>query len=229
MREKVNTMKESVDKKSNSAAESAVRKEKAKEQKAHAEIYKAMHSQVPTKIRSVIRTAISSFQSGNVAKADVEKILKKSFSNKTFQQVLLCAQGDLAKCEEVDLEKWRKESEKAVREMAKKAEVKAKKARAKEKVKALKQVGGIVAGQRKLSAKQKKTEKGIQARARKLTQEVMNSTQLNPYEKMETIRQVREQARDIVSELRGAGKEEKPDMTLDFLADQNGNTLKVKS
>ena len=66
-----------------------------------------MHKQVPTKIRSVIRTAITSFREGHVAKADVEKLLKKSFSNKTFQQVLLCVQGDLAKCDKIDLEKWR--------------------------------------------------------------------------------------------------------------------------
>ena len=188
-----------------------------------------MKEKVPEKIRSVVRTAIESFGHGDVAKADVEKILRKSFANKTFQQVLLCAQGDLAKCEEVDLEKWRKESEKAVREAAKKAEVKAKKAKAEQKVKALKKIEGIVTKQRKETAKQKATEKEIQARARKLTLEVMNSEQLNPYEKMETIRQVREQARDIVSELQGGGKEEKPDMTLDFLADQSGNTLKVKS
>lgn len=188
-----------------------------------------MHSQVPDKIRSVIRTAIESFGHGNVKKEEVEKILRKSFANKTFQEVLLCAQGDLAKCESVDLEKWRKESEKAVREAAKKAEVKAKKAKAEQKVKTLKKIQGIVAKQRKDAAKQKATEKEIQARARKLTQEVMNSEQLNPYEKMETIRQVREQARDIVSELQGAGKEEKPDTELDLIIDQSGNTLKAKS
>ena len=56
----------------------------------------------------------------------------------------------------------------------------------------------------------------------------MNNKQLNPYEKMETISQVRDQVRDIVSELHGDAKEEKPPQSrLDFLADQNGNTLKV--
>ena len=183
---------------------------------------------MPDKIRAVVRTAIESFGHGYVARADQEKILRKSFANKTFQQVLLCAQGDLAKCQEVDLEKWRKESEKRVREAAKKAEVKAKKREAERKVKALKKVQAIVAQQRKDAAKQKATVKEIQARARKLTQEVMKSEQLNPYEKMETIRQVREQARDIVSELQGAGKEEKPDMTLDFIVDQSGNTLRAR-
>ena len=54
---------------------------------------------MPDKIRAVVRTAIESFGHANVAKADQEKILRKSFANKTFQQVLLCAQGDLAKCE----------------------------------------------------------------------------------------------------------------------------------
>ena len=187
-----------------------------------------MHKQVPTKIRSVIRTAITSFRDGKVSKADVEKLLKKSFSNKTFQQVLLCVQGDLAKCDKIDLEKWRKESEKDVREMAKRAEAKAKKDKEREKVKALKKINEIVTRQTQLSEKEKRTEKEIQARARKLTQEVMNNKQLNPYEKMETISQVRDQVRDIVSELHGDAKEEKPPASrLDFLADQNGNTLKV--
>ena len=39
---------------------------------------------------------------------------------------------------------------------------------------------------------------------------------------------MRDQVRDIVSELHGDAKEEKPPASrLDFLADQNGNTLKV--
>ena len=144
----------------------------------HRHIYQAMHKQVPSKIRSVVRTAISSFRDGKVAKGDVEKLLKKSFSNKTFQQVLLCVQGDLAKCDKIDLEKWRKESEKDVREMAKRAEAKAKKEKEKEKVKALKKINEIVTRQTQLSEKEKRTEKDIQARARKLTQEVMNNKQL---------------------------------------------------
>ena len=45
---------------------------------------------MPTKIRSVIKDAITKFQDGNVSKADVSHLLSKSFSPKFFQDVLLC-------------------------------------------------------------------------------------------------------------------------------------------
>ena len=76
--------------------------------------------------------------------------------------------------------------------MAKKAEAKAKQAKEKERVASLKKINEIVTRQTQISEKEKRTEKEIQARARKLTQEVMNNKQLNPYEKMETMSQVRD-------------------------------------
>ena len=75
-------------------------------------------------MRSVIKTAITSFRDGKVGKGDVEKLLKKNFSDKTFDGILKCVQGDLDKCKKIDLDKWKESATHDVEALATKARVK---------------------------------------------------------------------------------------------------------
>ena len=75
---------------------------------------------MPTKIRGVIKDAITKFQDGNVTKADVSHLLSKSFSPKFFQDILLCVQGDLSKCKKINLEKWSGSAKKVIGDISKK-------------------------------------------------------------------------------------------------------------
>ena len=79
-----------MEKKSKADVKAAVAKSQVAQKKVNQKIYTAMNKQVPAKMRSVIKNAIASFRDGKVSKIDVENLLKKNFSDKTFDGILKC-------------------------------------------------------------------------------------------------------------------------------------------
>ena len=69
-------------------------------------------------MREVIQHAIKEFQSGDSSQKDINDVLNKHFSDKTFQAILQCAQGDLSKCKKVDLNDWKKTAIKDLSDVA---------------------------------------------------------------------------------------------------------------
>ena len=98
----------------------AIQKAQTAQKQVNSKVYNAMSQQMPTKIRAVIKDAITKFQDGNVTKADVSHLLSKSFSPKFFDDMLLCVQGDLAKCKKINLEKWSGSAKKVIDDISKK-------------------------------------------------------------------------------------------------------------
>ena len=92
-------------------------------------IYQAMNKEVPSKMRSVIKNAIASFRDGIVDKGDVQQMLKKNFSDKTFENILDCVQGNLHRCNKIDLDKWRESANLDVEAVAEKARIRQQKAK----------------------------------------------------------------------------------------------------
>lgn len=58
---------------------------------------------------------------------EVNNILAKNFSDKTFDNVLLCIQGDLDKCKTVRLEQWKATAEQQIEETSLVAKTRAEK------------------------------------------------------------------------------------------------------
>lgn len=93
-----------------------------------------------------------------MSKAEVEKLLKKNFSDKTFDGILKCAQGDLEKCNKIDLQQWKDTAIKDVNAVAQKVKDKEMKQRQKEKNEELKRVRKVIAEKSKATAKEKQQE-----------------------------------------------------------------------
>ena len=86
----MDNLKTTMQKKQEVDTKRAIQKAQTAQKQVNSKVYAAMSQQMPTKIRSVIKDAITKFQDGNVSKADVSHLLSKSFSPKFFQDVLLC-------------------------------------------------------------------------------------------------------------------------------------------
>ena len=116
----MDNLKSTMQKKQEVDTKRAIQKAQTAQKQVNSKVYSAMSQQMPTKIRDVIKDAITKFQDGNVSKADVSHLLSKSFSPKFFQDVLLCVQGDLSKCKKINLEKWSGSAKKVIDDISKK-------------------------------------------------------------------------------------------------------------
>ena len=116
----MDNLKTTMQKKQEVDTKRAIQKAQTAQKQVNSKVYSAMSQQMPTKIRAVIKDAITKFQDGNVSKADVSHLLSKSFSPKFFQDVLLCVQGDLNKCKKINLEKWSGSAKKVIDDISKK-------------------------------------------------------------------------------------------------------------
>ena len=116
----MDNLKTTMQKKQEVDTKRAIQKAQTAQKQVNSKVYNAMSQQMPTKIRAVIKDAITKFQDGNVSKADVSHLLSKSFSPKFFQDVLLCVQGDLDKCKKINLEKWSGSAKKVIDDISKK-------------------------------------------------------------------------------------------------------------
>ena len=116
----MDNLKTTMQKKQEVDTKRAIQKAQTAQKQVNSKVYSAMSQQMPTKIRDVIKDAITKFQDGNVSKADVSHLLSKSFSPKFFQDVLLCVQGDLSKCKKINLEKWSGSAKKVIDDISKK-------------------------------------------------------------------------------------------------------------
>ena len=116
----MDNLKTTMQKKQEVDTKRAIQKAQTAQKQVNSKVYNAMSQQMPTKIRAVIKDAITKFQDGNVSKADVSHLLSKSFSPKFFQDVLLCVQGDLNKCKKINLEKWSGSAKKVIDDISKK-------------------------------------------------------------------------------------------------------------
>lgn len=113
-----------MERKTKADVKTAVAKSKMAQKKINEKVYKAMNKEVPAKMRAVIKNAIHSFKDGKVSKSEIEALLKKNFSDKTFDGILKCAQGDLEKCNKIDLESWKQSTNRDVQAIAEKARIK---------------------------------------------------------------------------------------------------------
>ena len=104
LRERMSTMKDTMEEKTKVDVKAAVAQSQVAQKKVNKQIYSAMNKQVPAKMRAVIKAAITSFRDGKVEKGEVEHLLNKNFSDKVFDGILKCVQGDLEKCKKIDLE-----------------------------------------------------------------------------------------------------------------------------
>jgi hypothetical protein len=120
-----------------------VNKFKTAEDKMKKKIYAAMAKQVPQVIRSVLGKALMSFQDGKITRPEVNDILKKNFSDKTFDNILLCVQGDLERCKKIKLEAWRKTAEKQISAKSSVVKIRARKEKDKKNNKAIKKIETI--------------------------------------------------------------------------------------
>ena len=116
----MDNLKTTMQKKQEVDTKRAIQKAQTAQKQVNSKVYNAMSQQMPTKIRAVIKDAITKFQDGNVSKADVSHLLSKSFSPKFFDDVLLCVQGDLDKCKKINLEKWSGSAKKVIDDISKK-------------------------------------------------------------------------------------------------------------
>ena len=101
--------------------------------------------------------------------------------------MILCAQGQLKKCKQIDLDKWKDSANSEVESIAKKAKKKKQVDREKRKSIALKQMNKVMEDSTHLSKAEIKAEHRVQREANKLTQEITQNKRLNPHEKMTSI------------------------------------------
>lgn len=71
-------------------SQEAVENYKTAEQRMKGQIFEEMAGKLPQMIRQVLGKALTRFQDGKVTRDEVNNILRKSFSDKTFDDVLLC-------------------------------------------------------------------------------------------------------------------------------------------
>jgi len=50
------------------------------------------------------------FRNGKFGKEDVDKLLNKHFSDKVFEDILRCNQGELEFCKKINMQKWREDA-----------------------------------------------------------------------------------------------------------------------
>lgn len=91
LRDRMDKMADTMEKKTKADVKTAVAKSKMAQKKINEKVYKAMNKEVPAKMRAVIKNAIHSFKDGKVSKNEIEALLKKNFSDKTFDGILKCA------------------------------------------------------------------------------------------------------------------------------------------
>lgn len=87
---------------------------KEAEDKMKGKLHAAIGKDLPKVLREVIGKALMSFQDSKITRGEVNEILQKHFSDKTFDNILLCVQGDLTKCEQIKLEDWKEKAEKHI-------------------------------------------------------------------------------------------------------------------
>ena len=139
-----------------------------------------MNKQVPSKIRSIISNAITEFRSGKVSKTDIEHLLKHTFSDKTFDNILKCSQGDLNVCKKINLEKWKEKANKEVKSIAKKAERKKVVDDSKKKEHAQIKINKKVEEATKNTRAVRRAEKSVLKQANELTEEMVSRPDLIP-------------------------------------------------
>ena len=119
-----------------------------------------------------------------------------------------CVQGQLDKCKQIDLNKWKSAASKDVNEIAKKAKHRADVDNDKKKHIALKKINQVMKEKQVHSKAEIKAEHRVQKEANRLTKEITENKRLNPHEKMTSIAQVKDEVRDIIADIHGGKKVE---------------------
>ena len=208
----------------------AVEKFKQAEDKMKAKIYGAMAKQVPQVIRTVLGKALMSFQDGKITRAEVNEILKKNFSDQTFDNILLCVQGNLEKCKKIKLETWRKNAEKHIGEKASIVKIRARKIKDKKRDAALKKIETIYRAQAKMTKKERAEQRKIERQGNLLAKEIVNNKDMSAADKMTSMVNLKKQVNDLIHELYGkSGHESSNEITamVDFLSDSKGGSVRV--
>ena len=133
----------------------------------------------PRRSREVLKQMISKFQQGKVNRSEVEHLLKKNWSDKTFDAILKCTQGDLKACKKINLEKWKQTTEKDVDRLAKTAKKRSDKETYAKKKEALEKINKLIEDKSHSRERKEKEELKIREETDKLRQEIKSNRQLS--------------------------------------------------
>ena len=142
-----------------------------------------MNKELPKKMRSIILNAIVEFREGKVSDSDISHLLKTSFSDQTFSDLLKCSQGDLKTCKKINLDKWKESADKEVSTIAKKAVQKKAIADGKKKEKSQAKINSLVDKKTKSSRAVRRAERSVLKQANEMTDEVVSSKDMIPSQK----------------------------------------------
>ena len=85
LRTRMESMKDTYEKKSVVDQKKVIQETQVTQKKVNKKLYAAMKKQVPEKMREVVITAIAEMKDANVDKKDWQRMIKKIFSDKTYQ------------------------------------------------------------------------------------------------------------------------------------------------
>ncbi len=138
-------------------------------------VYHVMEKQMPSNMRSVIIDAITGFKEGDISKHDVSTLIHKYFSDKLFQDILKCDQGQLDYCQKINFKSWRSDTEHAIGIEAHKAKRKLLAAEAKKKDEAIRRINAFTEQKTKKMAEVTKAENELSKRAEELTKKILKN------------------------------------------------------
>lgn len=134
----------------------AVGKYKEAEDKMKNKLHAAIGKDLPRVLREVIGKALMSFQDSKITRSEVNEILQKNFSDKTFDNILLCVQGDLTRCEQIKLEAWKEKAEKHIASKAHVTQTRTRNERDKKRDELMKKMEKIYDAQSKMTQQERK-------------------------------------------------------------------------
>lgn len=169
----------------------------------HDKIYGAIGKDLPKVIREVVGKALMSFQDGKATRAEVNDVLQKNFSDKTFDRILQCAQGNLDMCKQIKLENWKENAEKHIAKKANVIQTRTRAERDKKRDELMKKMEKIYDAQAKMTHEERKEQRKIEREANLLAKEIVNAKDMTAAEKKDAFTALKQQANDKIYEIFG--------------------------
>ena len=141
-----------------------------------------------------------------MSRNEVEHLLKKNWSDKTFDAILKCTQGDLKACKKINLEKWKQTTEKDVDKLAKSAKKRSDKETYEKKKEALEKINKLVkekTGARNKVDRRAQQELKILQETQKLRDQINANDELKGLQKRDTLAALNNQSKQMIDRLYG--------------------------
>lgn len=200
------------------------------------ELFKEMGSQIPQVIRDVLGRALVGFQDGTVTETEINDILQKNFSDKTFNNMMMCIQGDLEMCKKVKLEAWKYTAEKDIAQKSAIVKERAKREKIQKREAITNKMEKIYAAQSKLTEEERQEQRKLERESKEIEKKIMKAQNMTVSEKMDAFSKMKEELNEKLYELYGGSPPEaaltsQPGVSsvFDFHQDEQGKALlKVK-